>query len=525
MRVIHDRRKTLTLTDSIEHSLSCHKWTHDDGALSDLRHLKVEKLPSSSLTFQGHRPYEDEYKDFVEGLEPFNRFISRLQNLKSLTWNAGPVTHTLLQTLHKHHPKAVLKIFCFERWDSSLDHLDESETALSTYPTLKCFRASGGVSHRDLFETPPQYSFATFKSIVANSQSINYAGILLPGCIGQVDFLQSEEDLLKVSTTRKKCRSLKALTLDGPRLQLSKDLLIELDKHIEISNLESVKLSRGLPEVGYFENAATLLPKLKDISLNFSAIRGEHPTQIPLLKAANDYILTCAPLRTLSLWGWTRVISLRDLINRHGRTLTSLHLHEREEPRHSADLVCLDVDDAMDEDRERGLSLLDVQLIKRNCPNLQDLSIDVARHGSFDLQEDSSILQLLDELADSGSQLRKLQIYFTTDGLAALFYPQSGTGNSSDDEETKSYASVLELVLQEYVRSIWNHLYGGTSTGERLLDVKFGEWESKADAFWRQSRFRNGSVIIMCDVRRYFEVRPHERDDHVGECEIRMRKK
>jgi len=369
---------------------------------------------------------------------------------------------------------------------------------------------------------PPQYSFAAFKSIVANSQSISYAGILLPNYIAQVEFLQSEEDLLKVSTTRKKCRSLKALTLDAPMLQLSKDLLIELDKYIEISNLESVKLSRGLPEVGYFEHAATMLPNLKDVSWNFSAIPGDHPTQIPLLKAAKDYILTCAPLRTLSLWGWTRVISLADLINRHGQTLTSLHLHEREEPRHAGTIVSLDGDD---EDGERGLSLLDVQLIKRNCPNLQDLSIDVARHGGFDLQEDSNISQLLDELADSGSQLRKLQIYFTTDGLTALFHPQSGSGNSSNDEESQSYATDLELVLEKYVRSIWSRLYGGTSTGERLLDVKFGEWESKADAFWRQPRFRNGSVTSMCDVRRYFEVRPHERDDHVGECEIRMRKK
>jgi len=371
----------------------------------------------------------------------------------------------------------------------------------------------------------PQYDFAAFKSIVADNQSIEYAGILLPDGLDQVDFAQSEKSLSQQSTTRKRCRSLKALTLDGPRTQLSRGLLIELDKYIEIGNLESVKFSRGLPQVSYFENAVAMLPKLKDVSLNFSAILEWHQTQSPLLDAAHNYILMCAPLRTLSLWGWKRVISLQDLINRHGQSLTSLQLHEKEVIGCSS-LTESDAEEGPVEDGERGLNLLDVQLIKRNCPKLQDLSIDMTHDEGFDLHSDSTTLQLLHELADSGPQLRKLQIYFTTNGLAALLHPQSGVLHRSGDEKSQSYDSEDPgSVLREYVRSIWKHIYGNATTGERLLDVKLGEWESKASAWWKHPQFHNGSPVGMLDIRRYFEVRPHERDDHVGECEIRMRQK
>jgi len=507
----------------------------------------VEK--AQSWSFQSLDPHENENEQSIESLDQFNTVVSRIQNLKSLTWNAGPIPHSLLETLHNCHPKAVLKIFKFERFDNSLDHLDDSEVALSTYPTLTHLRAAGG-NHSAIHS----YSFAAFKAIVANSQSLHYAGVVLPDNRShQADFSQTEEELLERNeTNQKKCRSLNSLTLDGSELILSKDSLHQLDRYIEIRRLESLKFSRGLSEVTYFDNAATMLPNLKHVSLNFAAIPGSccgvDGSQQPVLRAARRYLQECAPLQTLSLWAWNRVTNLRDLLARHGRTLTSLQLHEKEGATWTeSDYV----------ESRPDVRLTDVLLLQENCPSLRDLTIDMNHdRGEFDLQAETRISNLLDGLAQFQPQLRKLQIYFNSGGSFALLYPQLGIDVSSDDsnssgddrpvddtdEEVTQQQTVRlgadsttslpwkrlrasavkkqtdttdpEMVLQHYVQSIWKRLYGGATAGERLLDVKFGEWESKIHHYY-----------IRKDPRRYFELRPHERDDHVGECHIKMKKK
>lgn len=551
MAVVLNRRKTFTISSSIPLSFGRERWIYDADVLSNLRHLVVEK--SRSWSFRGPDPHEIDYETFVECCEPFHEVIRRVQNLKSLTWNAGPVPHTLLETLHSYHPKAVLKVFKFDRFDSSLDRLDNAETALTRFPTLTHLRASGRLP-RDS-ERAPQYSLAAFKNIVANSRSLRYAGIVIANGTNQVKFPQSEGELLgNGSIKRKKCQSLRSLTLDGAELKLSKDSLTELERYIETKHLESLKFSRGLPDVSYFEIAATMLPNLKHVSLNFSGITGtslgDKKTQQPVLKAARDYLLECPPLQTLSLWAWNRVINLQDLIDRHGKTLMTLQLHEKE------GLSTWTESDRVDQ--RPDVSPADVQLLRRSCLSLRDLTIDMTRHHKgFELQAETDMLQLLDELAYFKPQLRKLQIYLDTNGLAAFLYARPDDDLSTDDEEgnedeghvggsddevveghtveagwdtTSSPRKRLptstakgqkepadpEMVLQEYVQSIWKRLFGSATTGERLLDVKFGEWESK---YVLQRNAFEG------DSRRFFEVRPHERDDHIGECVVKMRKK
>ena len=516
-----NRRKTFTWN-----------WIQDNDVLSTIRYLTVN---SSGLYRTGSTPIET-YQDFDD-------VIRRIKNLKSLTWNAGPIKISLLETLHKYHPNAVLKLFSFDRFDGSLDHLDNAEKALSTYPKLTDFRSSRG----------DQYGLATFKSIVASSGSLRYAGIVLPNGIRQLDFPQTEDEILE-STRRRRCSSLRSLTLDGASLKLSKDSLDELDKYIDIMQLESLKFSRGLPDVSYFENAASMLPKLNHISLNFGAISGTSPrrsdTQPPVLKAARDYLLNCPSLQTISLWAWKRVIDLQELVDHHGKTLTSLHLHEKEES--------IVVRESWELSQRPNWHPADLKLLRQNCPLLRDLTLDMNRRWEdFALQSEMEILQLLDELASFKPQLRKLQIYFGTDGLPIFLYPQpavdtdyddeaseEGENHSNDSDDNRSNGDIVEeqtvgpgrdnntlrarerlqplfvmadaeIVLQDYVRSIWKHVYGGAMTGERLLDVKFGEWESK----------HYDNLIQQDDPRRYFEARPHERDDMIGECEIKMRKK
>ncbi|KAK5950447.1 hypothetical protein OHC33_008390 [Knufia fluminis] len=551
--VILNRRKTFTFRTNIDETFEREQWIQDARILSYLRYLTVEIRGHSTLPEIVSE--EAEHEGFAQGLEPFNKVIARIQNLKSLTWNAGPVPYTLLETLHKYHPKAVLRVSCFDRYDGSLDHLDASETNLSRYPTLTHLRASGDAT-RSWSPTVPQYSLAAFKRIVANSQSLEYAGLVLPNNATQeLEFSQTEDELLeKDLANRKKCRSLKSLTLDGAELKLSKGTLTELDKYIEIAHLESLKFSRGLPDVSYFENAAAMLPNLKHVSLNFSAItwtsHGSDQSLHPVLKAARDYLLGCSPLQTLSLWTWSRVITLEDLIARHGKTLTALQLHEKEtfggRGYHG------------EEEGRPVLSLSDVQLLRRECHNLTDLTIDLNRRcESPDLQAETEILQLLDVLAEFKPRLRRVQIYFNTHGLLELLYPRIGPelesdeednsdseddpdGDEEEDGEQDAAATVSssrdklrmapakqqttqadpEVLLRDYVRAMWKRIYGNATTGERLLDVKFGEWESKTNGYvvWRHGRVVEGP-------RRYFEIGPHERDDHAGECHIKMRRK
>ena len=526
--VVLSHRRTFTFWSTPEETFEREQWINAEQILANLRHLTVEKpkeWPSQDSLW-----FEDDYAPNVARFEPFNAFIARIANLKSLTWNAGPVPVILLKALHKHHRKAVLRVFCFHRLSPYLPKLDEAEIALSSYPTLTHLRASP--------TTAARHNLATWMAIMSNSQSLEYAGLVLKEHFGEQQIVEFQTNHKPGRFSAKKCQSLKSLTLDGAGLQLSKTFLQWLDLHTEISNLEALKLSRGLPEVSYFKSAAMLLPNLKHVSLNFAAVTGR---SIPghdgrneaVLDAARAYLLHCSPLQTLSIWQWKSVVSLQDLLEQHGRALTSLQLHQKE-----IDGV-RDTTNPMNP-RNRGLSLSDVQLIRRSCPNLRDLTIDMTREEkSYNLSAHTTILQQLDELTRA-PPLQKVQLYFDTHGLSAFLYgdPDEDSREADnvhdchnedrivgyDEEEDVVVAADPESLLRDYVQSIWKHLYGNATTGERSLDVKLGDWEARTDQYTMR-RGSNNRMSFWPDSRRHFVVRPNERDDMVGECVVKVRKK
>lgn len=224
------------------------------------------------------------------------------------------------------------------------------------------------------------------------------------------------------------------------------------------------------------------------------------------------------------------VISLPSIL-KHGATLKTLQLHERE---------------TMEIDVARGLlDVDDVRKIRKACPRLQDLTMDIDREAEK-WEDEEENPKIYHELALFGPQLNKIQLYFNL-GIAAqivnvhtpvgrLASPVAGEdlttvevssdsefANSDDDDQPQKKRlkqdrlsardrALLPLPEPEhasaYVKNIWHTIFGGRTTGGRALDVKVGEWERKMGrgypapwVLWEQS------------ARSYIMLRPHERDD------------
>lgn len=393
--------------------------------------------------------------------------------------------------------------------------MDESEIALTKFKNLTHFRyvtVSDPSSAATLTEA---YSWEPFQEIVANSQRLELASFLSNSIYRDADALDWAGEAASNTKARKSKRNnLKSLTIDCPNLTLSSSTLQEIDKFVDLSALEYLKFSRGRAQ-DYFQVAGTLLPNLKHISLNFN-----NSTDDSMLKAAGEYLRTCAPVQTLSLWGWTSVIALPDLVARHGPSLQVLQLHER---------------DTLYSDSRVVLEPSDVELLMSSCPNLADLTIDLEiQNNEYEVRPDEPIVQILEVLADRKPQLRRVQIYLSAAALLGILFSvatkeAADTTNEnrvaySDDhpsfQEARrgktamiAYRSQYILpVVEPCVTGIWNMLYGKCTSGERLLDVKFGDWESRSPL---SSPGR--------EPRTFCQVRPHERDDRVGQCVVRTR--
>ena len=247
----------------------------------------------------------------------------------------------------------------------------------------------------------------------------------------------------------------------------------------------------------YFELAPTLLKGLKHVSLNFS--RNSYGADVDLAASADSYLASCSPLETLSLWSWMDVVSLSSIL-RHGPTLKTLQLHERE---------------SMDVNVPRKvLTPHDVADIRRACPLLQDFTMDIG-------EEEAANQAVYDELAQLS--LDKVQLYFGL-GIAAqisntgrtLLAPGDAT-ESSDSEAAESDSDapppkrVKHLTAEDTVcqaKQIWRTIFGQRRTGQRALDIKIGEWERKMG-----TGYPSDWVLWEQDNRSYLKLRPHERDD------------
>jgi hypothetical protein len=488
------------------------------------------------LTIAGHvHSNPSELLAIRSAHESLTKLIRELANLRSLVWgDAGPIPLDVLDAIHQCQPKTALTIYNCSGEANHKGLNDPAGLALTHSPALKHFQAivwnRGSDTGLDLRE-------AICKRIIANAPNLQHASVttsksrMLPTEGGG----ELEEQEERFYTHKQPSRSLKSLTLDG--YGLSKWTLDHWGRFVDFSKLESFKCSRGfVPDKSYFELAPEFLPSLKHLSLNFSL--GNRNAAIAA--AADHYLATCPPLETVSLWRWMNVVSLPSIL-KHGPTLKTLQLHERE-----SDSTAV----------PRGLlRATDVADIRRACPILQDFTMDIDREAE-EWEDEVNNQAIYDEL--SLFSLNRVQLYFSL-GVAAQILVAAGTGTrarpgrrarssvedadaSSDSESSESARggppakqaklqqkgltaterAMLPLrTAQETVseaKSIWRTIFGQRRTGARALDIKIGEWERKTS-----TGYPADLVMWERNNRSYLQLRPHERDDMLDEVVVTCR--
>lgn len=453
-----------------------------------------------------------------------------LTNLRSLSWDVpDAIPASVLSTLETKHPRAQLNIRRL-RLIPSDRRLSAVQDGLASSNRLMSFGAHI-LGHSWIGD---QHHTA-FQKIISGAPSLRYASLITQTLL---DVEADPSDSWRGDT--KPTSSLRHLTLDG--WPLSSDTLEHWSQFVDFNALESLKCSRGPIESSCLARAAQMLTNLKHVNLNL-AQSTDPPDNIA--RAAQEYIDACSPLSTLSLWSWKDKVSLTSILSRHGPTLEGLHLHEREECEYDQPRQLLSVDD--------------LKQIRSSCPKLKSFTCDLDRQTQFLNIKDYQ--DVLDELEKA--KLDRLQVYLDS----GMTYIRTALSDYLHDDETQDddeewpndipnicggkydsrnlrpickdprsglayltprdadYAPEDGMVtihppssiddICRFVGDVWKHVFASRTNGDRLLEIKFGEWESKR---WRGSIHPDGQP--QKDIRVYCRARPHDRDDKVGECQV-----
>jgi hypothetical protein len=509
-RRIRFRRQTLDLSKLGKARSRISELLAEPDALRCIRHLTIVGNAQS---------HPLELPELQSTYESLARLIRDLASLRGIVWRcAGQIPLNILDAIHQCQPRAALKVYNWCREAAEADHTDPAELALAHSSALTCVQASIWTSGSDPL---PDLREAACKRIIANAPNLQYVSITTGRSDRVFTMLSAAEELELAEqeeqfyTHKQPSTSLKTLTLDG--YGLSKGTIDQWSRFLDFSKLESLKCSRGfVPDKSYFELAPTLLTSLKHVSLNFSYSKDAN-----IAAAADNYLATCSPLETLSLWSWMNVVSLQSIL-KHGPTLKTLQLHERESTH-------VDVPRTV-------LTSTDVADIRRACPRLRDFTMDIDRE-AHDWEQEVNNQTIYAELALF--TLDKLQLYFDL-GIAARISGAvsalNDAGVSPDSEFSESdgesplarggehnrslsarekamlpLRTAADTVAQ--AKSIWRTIFKHRRTGERALDIKIGDWERKMigrayPAHWILWEQRN---------RSYLKLRPNERDDMLDE--------
>lgn len=506
-------------------------WAEDEIALRNIHRLSVECLAPSLQDTTG-------LEDFENLWQPLANAIRSIARLKVLEWNAGPVPINVLKALEEQHPTASLKI---DRWTrfSQQQELDQLEKGLCKSKQLTNLRAVFEDNDPNVMDR----FLIVFKAIVSNARNLCDVRLNLRGSHGtQLDLsstiaLPNHNDEAVSQRKERKAPKVRHLTMDGPQILMSEETLRNCAAFIELGSLESIKFSRGQLTAGYFGAAASMLPNLKHVSLNFRSIAEEVDSdglgKGPVCAAARTYLTSCSQLYSLNLWSWRKVIKVEDIVRRHGPTLETLQLHESEDdyPFMPSSI----------ESSRPCLELSELKQLRTCCPALQHLTFDMnVKGGDVELESDEVNLSLLRELAQFESRLKNVQIYIESGPIKGRYRPapstdgfdsEEGENESSDSGEGLSTDRAVatldgrdsrrpkeertrvshDQVMKHHVQYMWRCIYNGKIYGPRRLDVKVGEWESK--------------MLVAYDRRRFFRVFPHERNDRPGQSVVKMHRR
>lgn len=495
------------------------KWLDEPSILLGLRRLTVTDAEKESNERPVPNPSNINTFD-TEHLEALVRLIANLGNLRQLTWNSEHfcISKAVLHILKKHHPKAVLKINAWHCISTSSNGTFEALAEyLSTYDALVALRSRilSGAAQYSIKDTREQ----TFRRIVSTAPHLKQASILVlntPGTYHRGTYpypAWREDNFPKHYKHTYPNPSLKLLSLDG--YPITKATLDDWGRFVDLSQLEEFKCTRGFVDPSYFRVAPSVLVNLKHVSLNLASHLYAHSN---FSESVEEFIKCCNPLETLSLWSWSRIVTLDTILERHGQTLKALQLHERELP-----YVAI---------RRRLLNVKDIQKIRESSPQLEELTIDIDRRDQgLDLKGEAKNIRIYKEIAKFGNHFGRLQLYFDLGVVSFVeresdeeFFEESeddeaGHSSGSDSEaadgdedaaaadvesqnrdcnpqdssapgvRTKrttrsphvSFPPSSHSQIESYLTFIWRTVFGNRTpnTGPRSVDAKFGEWERK----------------------------------------------
>ena len=525
-QLVAHRRKTITYNVKTlqETQNQIQTWLQNPFVLRNIRHLTLRASIGRNLS-PTSGPFPKRV-NITQIWTPVVELVTKAARLVKVNFDfpSAEFPLALLQALQTYHPKVGLYLWNYYR-SPLLDHKDAAEQALAVSPILRGIRANavvqGGGTTIDLRN-------AAFQRIVANAPHLEYASISVrrSGCLirrqrPEDKMLEQEAAAKFFPSSFRPNTSIRKLTLDG--FGLSKTTLTEWGQYVSLSHLQDLKWSSGLPDHTFFEAAPSLLTNLKHVSLNLSSGSG-YTDPVSLV---DDYLATCAPLETLSLWGWMEVVTF-DTIMKHGVTLKKLELHQRESLSH----------------RRGVLSVEDVRRIRNECPRLVDLTLDMDRENADWHKDLEHHQEMLKEIAQLGERLRRVQIYLDlgivnlgplasrrnrdTDGLVSStdIFPVGETAdNATEPSESHSdkgpFSPLPPEEMKKHGVQLWKMIFGDpTRTGPRDLDVKWGEWEREIGrgypARWVTWERAHKAFVI---------VRPEERDDMPGQAVARILRK
>ncbi|KAI1616842.1 hypothetical protein EDD36DRAFT_147533 [Exophiala viscosa] len=508
------------------------KWCHDRETFVDPcgRRLKNLKSPAAlcglrHLTIvKGQETSAANGATALRAVAQLRDLLCQASNLKSLTWqDAYPPPSKVTRVLGEQHPQCQLRVH-YNRRPYSTQIPSNAELALAGSTCLTTFVMD--IPRGSHSAESYQRAFVTIINRAPNLKhaSLTSFGISAP----QIRQWISTWPESKPNTV------LRHFSLDG--WPVAAQTLDYWSRFMDLTLLETFKCTRGPLSASYFAKAADVLRSLKHVSLNLSPWSCDAATA----QAVDHYIATCNPLQTLSLWSWRGKVSLFTILQ-HGPTLRDLQLHMREEE--------------MNDDGGRVFSVHDLQLIRRTCPMLKSLTLDINRVTSAlkmeDYQDTMNELRLfnLDNLhvyldcgmaymqsapgpyddIDPDSDMEDLDLEELA-GEHAVQRPNAcgGTFDLNDlspktivraflDGETELtfHPPSITRDIERFVGGVWKHVFGDRVTGPRQLHLKFGEWERKE----MPVVFRPDGVMQK-DLRVWAQARPHDRDDKKGECEI-----
>ena len=400
--------------------------------------------------------------------------ITKVYKLETIHWSVNePMPKAILQAITASHPTASLGISDWSRDGDNVAHDDEDELALIRCPNLHSIQASFPLRDALTNGRKVRYDYReiAFWRIVSSAPNLRHASVSRRAKYEPIldpNYLRVDDSQARLfeGTSPSKSNPLQSVTLDG----YGHGVLHQLERYIDLSLLRSLKYTRGWPNVLFFETAKLKLTNLKHLSLNFTLM----PRPIPpdLEDAATSFLRSCDQLESLSLWSATDMLLLfpnnSSIVN---PKLTSLQLHEREGP------------------ARRFITCDHLESILKCSPSLSDLTIDINLGCGLDWHT-SKYCKLM---SLHQPRLHKVQIY-------------------TNERNRPSLNQTLQLFHQIYMQiffSVPSHDSRTLLPSTIQLDIKFGEWESKAH--WRMNQ----------DTR-YYKVRPAERDEDNRRGDIRV---